>query len=192
MLIEVIETNWCQFPWVSSIALCTSVGVVSWGVSLTRVFIFVRCTLIVYFSTSYAVLNIVIGLAILSRTLSRMVSRSLSCNTAWYVGLELFLFFHGELPVSVMLGRFRSSVALPLSCSFALSFSWSFVGSFSYSFSFSFPFPFSFSFSFSFFFFGFPRTQPISLAYPLWLALCPLGSFSSSQCAYCLLVVRGV
>ena len=93
----------------------------------------------------------VIDTDIVSHTLSAMLSKSSSCSTVWYVGFELFLFFLGELPLSVVFSCFSLMDALPLSFSLTSSLSFSSLVSFSFplsfSFSFSFPFPFSFSFS---------------------------------------------
>ena len=77
--------------------------------------------------------NVVIGLVILSQTLSIIVLKSSSCNIAWYVGLATLSFFLSELPSSIVPGRFSPTIAFPLSFSFACSFSCPFSSFFSLS-----------------------------------------------------------
>lgn len=169
----------CRFPFGSITVLCTVDGVATCGAWLTSVFNSMSCVSIVCLSASCAVVIAVIGFDKLSQTLSAMLSKSSSCNIAWYVSFELFFFFLSEHPISVVLGHFSPIVAFPLSFSLTSSLS------FSISVSFSFPFPFSFSFSFLDF-------RPISLVDLWWLVLCLPVSFGNSRCAYRCLVVHTV
>ena len=116
----------CRCPCGSITTLCTGVGIATCNMWLTRLFSSMSCTSIVFFITSCAVVNVVIGSVTLSQTLSTMVLKSSSCNTAWYVGLTTLVFFLVGLPSFVVPGHFSPIVAFPLSFSFACSFSCSF------------------------------------------------------------------
>ena len=145
ILISVTKMNWCWVPFGSIIVLYIVDVIATYGVWQTNAFSFVICTSIVCFNASYTDVNVVISFVILSQTLSAMVVKSSSFNTAWYLGFDLFLFFLGVFLVSIVLGRFSLIFTFPLSFSLASSLS------FTISFYFSFPL----SFSFSFFSFGF-------------------------------------
>ena len=66
MLIGVIVTNLCRFPFGSMTVLGAVDGVATFGAWLTRVFSSVICVSIVCLSTSYAIVIVVIGADIVS------------------------------------------------------------------------------------------------------------------------------
>ena len=82
MLIGVTEMNQCQVPTGSITMLYVVVGVATYGAWLTNVFNSVSCVLIICFSASCVDANVVIGSDMLSQTLSAMVLKLSSCNTA--------------------------------------------------------------------------------------------------------------